>query len=207
MAFTWPSSYLDRPEGPPEPASSSGWDRLWAPYDPVIYDQALSYLSPGQHILDIGAGDLRFARRAAAKGCRVTAVELNPAPLWAGLRAGPLPDGLHAVLADARTWPFPPRRDAAVLLMRHCQDVGLYIRKLRATDCRALITNARWRLGVERVPLAPGIAFEAVSIGWYACLGCGATGFIPGEVGALTAEVEHIIHNVETCPACADQLA
>lgn len=185
----------------------SGWDRLWAPYDSGTYGQALSYLSPGQYILDIGAGDLRFARRAAAMGYRVTAVELNPAPLWAGLRAGPLPDDLHVILADARTWPFPSRVDAAVLLMRHCRDVGLYVRKLRAVGCPSLITNARWGMGVEQVSLAPGTDFEAVSIGWYACLGCGATGFKPGEVGMLTAEVEHVIHNVETCPACANQLA
>lgn len=179
------------------------WATQWAPYSTDTYEEALALLRPGQLILDIGAGDLRFARRAVARGCRVIAVEQQATVVERGRRGGPLPPGLTVVVADARQWPFPAALGAAVLLMRHCADYALYVAKLRAVGCPTLITNARWRLGVEAVPLGTAGAYSEAEIGWYACVACGRTGFTAGDPSELTAAVERRVRNVEGCPACS----
>ena len=178
------------------------WGALWAPYDEATYRAALAYIQPGWVVLDIGAGDLRFARRVAAMGCRVYAVERQPDVGWQGLKRGLPPARLSIVIADARQWPFPSGLDAAVLLMRHCADYALYVRRLREAGCPRLITNARWRMGVEEIPLAPARPFREGRIGWYACVRCGQVGFIPGDPDDLTPEVINSYNNVEGCPAC-----
>lgn len=194
------------PGGRREPATGPGWSRRWAPYSEGTYADALAALRPGQSVLDIGAGDLRFARQAAAHGCRVIAVEIQAELIQRGMAAGPLPDGLTVIIADARTWRFPAELDAAVLLMRHCEDYAHYVRKLRAVGCPLLVTNARWGLGVEVVPLAPGALYHSDHLGWYACVRCGVTGFKPGDPARLTPEVERHITNVEGCPACRAEM-
>lgn len=187
------------------PTGPADWSSRWAPYSDDTYRDALAALRPGQTILDIGAGDLRFGRRAAAAGCRVFAVENQMSVVQRGLERGPLPESLSVVIADARDWPFPPGLDAAVLLMRHCTDYALYTRKLRAVGCPLLITNARWRLGVEAVPLASGEPYRADRPGWFACVRCGHTGFTPGDPALITPEVAEQVRNVEGCPACIEQ--
>ncbi len=179
------------------------WAAMWAPYDECTYREALAYLCPSQTVLDIGAGDLRFARRAAALGCTVIAVERQAGVVQRGLSAGPLPDGLRVVLADARTWEFPPV-DRAVLLMRHCADFALYVHKLRACGCEALITNARWGMGVECIPLGPGAPYSAHRAGWSACVRCGALTFIPGDPALVPPDVDVWVTNVEGCPCCEE---
>jgi hypothetical protein len=178
------------------------WAALWAPYDEDTYQQALIHLRPGDHVLDIGAGDLRFARRAAAHGCTVIAVEMRADVLARGLADGGIPPQIKAVHADARAWPFPPGIDAAVLLMRHCVDWALYVEKLRGAGCPLLITNARFGLGVEAVPLGQGEPWSAARVGWSACVRCGAVMFIAGDAAAAPPDVgEHVTH-VEGCPRC-----
>lgn len=182
--------------------SPSDWSARWAPYDAATYRDTLVHLEPGWTVLDIGAGDLRFARQAAGKGCRVIAVERQAEILARGLRDGPLPEGITAIHADARWWPFPTGIDAAVLLMQYCVDYALYVKKLRAVGCPALITNARWRLGVEYIPLGIASPYSSQQIGWYACVRCGGTGFTPGHPDDVTASIENVIYNVEGCPEC-----
>jgi SAM-dependent methyltransferase len=182
--------------------SPAEWSARWAPYDAGTYRDALAYLEPGWTVLDIGAGDLRFARQAAALGCRVIAIERQPDVLARGLRDQLEPDGISIICVDARRWPFPEGLDAAVLLMRHCVDYMLYVEKLRAVGCPALITNARWGLGVERVPLAVAPPYQPQQMGWYACVRCGNTGFTPGDPDDLTPSIANVIHNVEGCPMC-----
>ncbi|HOU40993.1 MAG TPA: class I SAM-dependent methyltransferase [Promineifilum sp.] len=186
--------------------SDATWEARWAPYDEETYARALAYVPPGAVVLDIGAGDLRFARRLAARARLVYAVERRP-ELLAGAAAWPGDVGnVRAVCADARDWPFPPSLDAAVLLMRHCAHAhfALYGRKLAATGCRWLITNARWRMGVECIDLsAPAQPYERVAVGWYACR-CGATGFRAGPVEALTEAALAEVYEVEGCPECKD---
>ena len=175
---------------------------MWAPYDEGTYQAALGYLEPGSFVLDIGAGDLRLAARAVAKGCRVLAVEIQPAVIR---RAQPDVlnlDRLQVVAADARGFPFPPGLDAALLLMRYCEDFALYVRKLRACGCPKLITNARWRVGVECIPLGLGEAFRSDRMGWYACVRCGKTAFIPGPCERLKPGIEFDHVDVEGCPNC-----
>jgi hypothetical protein len=178
------------------------WAGMWAPYDEGTYQAALDYLEPGSFVLDIGAGDLRLAARAVEKGCRVIALERQ----LAVIRRAP-PDvlnleQLHIVAADARDHPFPPGLDVALLLMRYCEDFACYVRKLRACGCPKLITNARWRMGVECIPLQPGEAFRADRVGWYACVRCGRTAFITGQVDRLAPGVDLEYVNVEGCPHC-----
>ncbi len=107
------------------------WEGLWAAYDEDTYAAALALVPPGAVVLDIGAGDLRLARRLAARAQRVYAVEQRPELLGGGV-----PGNVRLICADAREWPFPHGLDAAILLMRHCAHFALYRRKLEAVGCR-----------------------------------------------------------------------
>jgi len=153
-------------------------------------------------VLEIGAGDLRLARRLARVARCVYALEIQPHVIWQGLRVGPLPPNLRVVVGDACQLPFPPGITVGVLLMRHCQHWSLYRSQLLAVGCERLITNARWRMGVELIDLNnPGITFDGLAIGWYACR-CGAVGFAPGPPQALTEEISDKVHEVYNCPKC-----
>jgi hypothetical protein len=182
-----------------KPFADEEWENLWASYDEETYERALDFVPPGAVVLDIGAGDLRFARRAAEQARMVYAVEKQPALLPAG---GSLPPNLFAVCGDARVLPFPPEIDTAVLLMRHCRHFGLYRRKLEAAGCARLITNARWRMGVECIDLtAQPQLYGDLAVGWYACR-CGATGFRSGPPEQLTDALLDAVHEVDLCPEC-----
>lgn len=181
------------------------WAQAWAPYDESTYRAVLDAVGPEDVVLDIGAGDLRLARRLAARVRRVYAVEMQSAVLRRGLAQGPLPANLQVVRADARVWPFPAEVTVGVLLMRHCPraDLARYMRKLRRVGARRLLTNARWGLHVENIDLTvPPRPYATVRIGWYACT-CGAVGFVPGPPQALTPAVLERVHEVTACPACA----
>lgn len=176
------------------------WEARWAPYDEPTYRAVLSYVQPDDVVLDIGAGDLRLARRMAEIAQRVFAIERQPnllsntVPL---LRAA----NLAVICADARQIPWPQGITLGVLLMRHCTHFGFYVKRLRAIGCRRLVTNARWGMGVELVDLGPRLAWHRVKIGWYAC-SCGQTGFVPGPPDQLTEAVMERVSEVEQCPAC-----
>jgi hypothetical protein len=184
--------------GPMNGADGATWEARWAPYDEETYARALDYLPPGAVVLDIGAGDLRFACRAAGRAARVYALERR-AELLSGRS---LPGNLIAICGDARELPFPPGIDTAVLLMRHCRHFALYRCKLEAVDCARLITNARWGMGVECIDLMrPPTPYAALALGWYACR-CGAAGFRAGPPELLDGDVADTIHEVEQCPEC-----
>lgn len=175
----------------------SVWENRWAPYDEGVYARAMAWVPPGAAVLDIGAGDLRLARRLARRARVVYAIEQH-----AYLAAGPLPDNLIVTIGDARQLPFPPV-DTAVLLMRHCRHFALYRRKLEAAGCARLITNARWGLDVECVDLtARPRPYAALAMGWYACR-CGATGFRPGPPEEMTPQLAETIFEVDDCPECS----
>jgi hypothetical protein len=181
------------------------WATLWAPYDEATYRAALADIPRGATVLDIGAGDLRFARRVAAWARFVYAVERRPELAAAALAAQPpddLPPNIAVICADARLIDVPDGVDTAVLLMRHSPDFDLYARKLAAAGCRRLITNARWGMSVECVDLArPAMPYEALAAGWFACR-CGATGFREGPPEWLTGRLFEDIAEVSACPAC-----
>ena len=94
--------------------NSLGWESLWAVYDEATYSAALAFIRPDDVVLDIGAGDLRFARRAAVRARRVIAIERR-----AELLAAPCPSNLTVLCGDARALPFPFGVTVGVLLMRH----------------------------------------------------------------------------------------
>jgi hypothetical protein len=176
---------------------ASDWEAAWAPYDEDTYRAALDLLWPTDVALDIGAGDLRFARRAAARTRAVVAIEQR-----AELLTGDHPPNLNIICGDARVLLFPRGVTVGVLLMRHCQHSAEYVAKLRAVGCTRLITNARWRMGVEEIYLAARrVPFESARDGWYACI-CGATGFIASSAEAINAVVLDRVTEVEKCPEC-----
>jgi hypothetical protein len=116
---------------------------------------------------------------------------------------GPVYDNLVIHQGDARKLPFPEGTSVAVLLMRHCTHFYQYFQKLRRIGCQRLITNARWRMGVEFVQIfAPRMPYHEIDLGWYACE-CGAVGFKPGPVDEIGPEFDKIIHEVTDCPNCA----
>jgi hypothetical protein len=161
----------------------------------------MDLLEPSDVVLDIGAGDLRFARQAATSVRKVFAIERNPEVLASGPRgAEGDPANLTVVCADALSAPFPEGITTGILLMRHCCHFKAYISRLRAAGCRWLITNARWGMDVERIPLGPQPSFGGIPGGWYACV-CGAVGFKAALPEGGSEGLEKTI-SVEDCPAC-----
>jgi len=183
--------------------SASDWETMFAPYDQVTYQSVLDRLRPGDVILDIGAGDLRLARRMARIVQTVYAVEINPQVLdQSDVLSEPLPANLIPICADARLLDFPPNITAGVLLMRHCTSFRLYAEKLQKAGATRLITNARWHMDVEMVNLlAQRKPFTAAGMGWYACI-CGRTGFRDGPAEHWSPAMDSIIHEVSSCPHC-----
>ena len=184
------------------PLTDSEWEAAWAPYDEATYGAALAFLQPDDVVLDIGAGDLRFARRAAARVRRVFAIERNAAlppslPQSSALREGTL----VVIHGNALAVAFPPDVTVGVLLMRHCRHFADYVARLRAAGCRRLITNARWGMDVECLSLEPQLRYESAGPGWYACL-CGQVGFKPGPPASVTPHALNQVQAVEGCPAC-----
>jgi hypothetical protein len=181
------------------------WEGWFSPYDEETYSLVLQNIGQDDIVMEIGAGDLRLALRLAGRARRVYAVEVNPKVLGPALEAigWDLPRNLAVICANAMDIPFPSDVTVAVLLMRHCQHFGDYVARLRVIGCGRLITNARWKAGVEVIYLAEkGVAFSQVRGGWYACL-CGEVGFVPCPP-TCTEECpdELCLTQVESCPAC-----
>lgn len=164
----------------------------------------LDAIQPEDIVLEIGAGDLRLARRMAKITRRVEAIEIQAGLLEMDYQAAQGTGGDNLVIhqGDARILPFPSGTTVAVLLMRHCTHFGLYFHKLRQIGCQRLITNARWRMGVEVVQIfAPRVPYPEIELGWYACE-CGQVGFKPGPVDHIGPEIDAIVHEVINCPKC-----
>jgi hypothetical protein len=185
------------------PIADDDWEYRWATYDAPTYQAVLNHILPSDVILEIGAGDLRLARKMALIAQKVYAVEINAAVLDQGLKSGhSLPHNLVPVCTDAQTMDFPPDVTTGVLLMRHCTHFQLYAEKLKSAGCEKLITNARWHMDVECISLhLPRINFKQIEIGWYACW-CGQTGFKSGPVEKITPELDAIVYAVVGCPHC-----
>ncbi|GAB4487154.1 MAG: hypothetical protein Fur0016_18390 [Anaerolineales bacterium] len=183
--------------------SAAYWEHMHAPYDSQTYQAALIHIHPNDVVLDIGAGDLRFARQVAAIATKVIAIEINPTLLDRAMHAGPMPANLITICADAQTWDFPPGITTGVLLMRHCLHFRQYAEKLRTSGAQRLITNARWRMGVDVVELRPEarLPYASLEMGAYACW-CGAVGFKPGPVEILTPALLETTYEVVDCPHC-----
>ena len=127
------------------------WEAAFAPYDEATYQFVVERVTSQDVVLDIGAGDLRLAQRLAVIARHVYAVEQNAAVLRQADRLS-WPAKLSVIPADALMWPYPPDVTVAVLLMRHCthDHFAHYVQRLTAeTQCRRLLTNARWKMNVE----------------------------------------------------------
>lgn len=180
------------------------WELLWAPYDQRTYLAVLEKLAPDDIVLEIGAGDLRLAIKMAKTTQKVYAIEIQEPLLDRALNSAsePLPGNLIILRGDACSLPFPSGITTGVLLMRHCTHFNIYVNKLKIVGCQRLITNARWRMGVEMIMLQePRASFDKVPMGWYACW-CGAVGFKPGPAGLFTPDMEAAVHEITDCPQC-----
>lgn len=176
------------------------WEGRFSPYDHRTYDAVLDHVKPDDVVLDIGAGDLRLALRLADRAQKVYAVEVNPLVVGRalGIIGLDMPRNLHVICANALDLPIPRAVTIAVLLMRHCDHFQTYAHRLSAAGCQRLLTNARWRTSVEMIDLTvPGLAFNDVKEGWYACR-CGATGYV-----GVGARPEATPVDVRECPACS----
>jgi hypothetical protein len=185
-------------------AIDADWEGLWAPYDDATYRSVLEHVGVEDIVLDIGAGDLRLARRMVEKCRKVYAIEIQEELINTATRdANDQPsEKLIVIQGDARQVEFPQDVTVGVLLMRHCTQFQLYANKLREAGAERLITNARWRMGVEVVRLeAVRIPFQELILGWYACW-CGKVGFKPGPVDRLIPDLINVIYEVCGCPQC-----
>lgn len=181
----------------------SDWEGWFSPYDDDTYASVLQNIEKCDIVLDLGAGDLRLALQVAQRTRRVYAVEINPVVLGAALSevGFDLPRNLQVICANALDIAMPPDVTVAVLLMRHSQHFAQYFDRLQEAGCRRLVTNARWKSGVEVIDLAaPRVSFGQVSEGWYACR-CGAVGYVGCGERSQTSPVE-----VGNCPACRKSL-
>lgn len=177
------------------------WEGRFSRYDEETYQAVLDRIGIDDVVIEIGAGDLYLALRIAQRAARVYAVEVNPLLVATALTGVgfSLPRNLQVICANALDFPFPPDITVAVLLMRHCQHFGEYFHRLQAVGCRWLLTNARWKSGVEAIDLkAPRVPFNQVDEGWYACR-CGAIGYVGTGVRADAPPIE-----VVYCPNCND---
>jgi len=177
------------------------WEAAFAPYDDETYQFVVERITPKDVVLDIGAGDLRLARRLAEIAQRVYAVEKN-AEVLPPLRA----DRLSVIHEDALTWKYPSEVTVAVLLMRHCTRehfAQIVQRLITETQCQRLFTNARWKMNVEEMQFrsARSGPYDPDRVGWYACR-CGAVGFTPGDPQAITVQLLADVSEVVSCPAC-----
>jgi hypothetical protein len=177
------------------------WELLWSPYDERTYQEVLAEIRHDDVVIDIGAGDFRLAKRIAAKAQTVYGVELQRDlfPEEA------ISNNLIPVNEDARAWPFPAHTTIGILLMRHCRNFSLYAEKLKHAGADRLLTNARWRMGVEVVDLRrERDHYSDIEMGWFACW-CGSVGFKPGPPEDLTPAIDAYIHEVADCPMCNRQ--
>jgi hypothetical protein len=183
------------------------WESLWAPYDEDTYQFVVERIFPFDVVVDIGAGDLRLSSRVATIASWVYAIERNASVLAQADRYG-RPENLVTICTDARQWPMPTDVTVGVLLMRHCtpEHFAEYVARLKAMGCRRLITNARWKMGVEEIDLraSTAVAYSPNRIGWFACQ-CGATGFTPGDPQQVTDQVLNEVIEVVNCPRCQTQ--
>jgi hypothetical protein len=197
MTFVDDLASLSQPWDPLDP-----WEARWAPYDEATHAAVLAAIQPDDVVLEIGAGDLRLAQRLARIAQRVIAWEQDLRVLaQADPRVRELPN-LQVACTDARCEPVPEGVTVAVLLMRHCTHFALYVRKLRDAGCQRLITNARWRTGVELIDLAVGVPFDNQRTGWYACRRCGGIGFQGDEPDQVSEDTLQQVADVEGCPNC-----
>lgn len=175
------------------------WEGWFHPYDGETHQFVLQHAGPQDTVLDIGAGDLRLALELAPHVQRVYALEVNPLLVARALQeiGLDLPRNVHVICANALDVAVPSDVTVAVLLMRHCQHLETYFDRLQVAGCRRLITNARWRSGVEVIDLAATrLPFAKLKEGWYACR-CGAVGYVGQGDKAQAAPTE-----VCDCPAC-----
>lgn len=184
-------------------ADAIDWERRWAPYDEETYRFALEAAHPDDVVIDIGAGDLRLALRMAALVRQVYAVERNPALVFQAAGRQALPDNLVIVCSDALTLRLPEDVTLAVLLMRHCtrSHFATYVQRLKGVGCRRLVTNARWKMGVEVIDLQCWRPYDPQRTGWYACH-CGMVGFNAPETDQITSETLSDVADVVVCPHC-----
>ncbi|MBM4429608.1 MAG: rRNA adenine methyltransferase [Chloroflexi bacterium] len=179
----------------------SDWEAVFSPYDEQTYALVLDHVHDQDTVLEIGAGDLRLALLLASRARAVYAVEVNPLLVWMALETiGPaLPHNLHVTCTDALNMDIPCGVTVAVLLMRHCQHLAGYFDRLEAAGCERLITNARWKSGVEVIDLQGSRRpFVEVHEGWYVCR-CGAVGYV-GE----GSRAETLPWEVRDCPHCGN---
>ncbi|MCX8067661.1 MAG: hypothetical protein N3B68_07595, partial [Anaerolineae bacterium] len=175
------------------------WEGRYSPYDEELYSEVLEYVGPADVVLEIGAGDLRLALRLAQRARRVYAIEVNPLLVAQALEniGLALPRNLIVVCGNALDFPVPSEVTIAVLLMRHCRHFRSYFDRLQGAGCRKLLTNARWKCGLEVIDLTvPRIPFAELTEGWYACR-CGAVGYVGAGDRPDSEPVE-----VADCPTC-----
>jgi SAM-dependent methyltransferase len=154
------------------------WESLFFA-NKFLYQDVLKEISSEDIVLDIGAGNLSLSILLAKKVKAVYAIEVNPMIIANALEdiGYNLPVNLYVTCGNALKLEFPKNVSAAILLMRHCLHFKEYFAKLKQTNCKKLITNARWKSGFEVIDLdAPRIPFSALKEGWYAC-DCGAVGY------------------------------
>jgi hypothetical protein len=180
------------------------WEATWAPYSESTYRAVLNYIRPTDCVREIGAGDLRLAKRLAGAARLVFAIEINPDVLARAIQ--PLPDNLVVMPGDALITEFPTGISCGVLMMRHCLHFRQYAQKLKDCGATRMISNARWRFDPEEIYLkCTRLSYQQFDMGWYACW-CGATGFKEGPAEKINPEMFEVVSELSDCPKCSSEI-
>ena len=122
--------------------NSTFWLRRYA--HRTIYQRTLSYILPGQKVLDVGCGEGTLSILMAQKGARVTGLDISdPNIANANKRGKELALPVKFLISDADQLPFPDNAFVTVVsshVLEHLPDPEKGLRELhRVTNKYAII--------------------------------------------------------------------
>ncbi|MET9109409.1 class I SAM-dependent methyltransferase [Streptomyces zhihengii] len=112
------------------------YDRARPGYPPELFDalHALAGTGPGCRVLEVGAGTGKATVPLAARGCRITAVELGADMAAVARRNLAAYEAVEVVTADFETWPLPGDPFDAVVAATAFHWIDPAVRMTRAAD-------------------------------------------------------------------------
>ncbi|MFE2011401.1 class I SAM-dependent methyltransferase [Streptomyces sp. NPDC059491] len=112
------------------------YDRARPGYPPELFDalESLAGVGPGSRVLEVGAGTGKATVPLAARGCRITAVEVGADMAAVARRNLAGFDAVEVVTADFEVWPLPEEPYDAVVAATAFHWIDPAVRTVKAAD-------------------------------------------------------------------------